>query len=142
MRPSGKTGWVPQTALTKFHRVTTRLVVDRGARRATLFRTGKKVWESPIGVGAARTPTPAGHFWIRELLRVADPLGSYGPFAFGTSAYSSLSDWPGGGVIGIHGTNRPDLIPGAPSHGCIRLPNAAIKKLAHKMPIGTPVLIR
>ena len=43
---------------------------------------------------------------MRERLRNlnGDPL--YGPWAFGTSAYSVLSDWPGGGVVGIHGTNQ------------------------------------
>jgi len=53
-----------------------------------------------------------------------------------------LSDWPGGGVVGIHGTNQPQLIPGRPSHGCIRVPNAAIKRLWQLMPIGTPVRIQ
>lgn len=61
--------------------------------------------------------------------------------AFRTGAYSTLSDWPGGGVIGIHGTNQPQLIPGAPSHGCIRVPNAAISRLWPLLPVGTPVLI-
>jgi lipoprotein-anchoring transpeptidase ErfK/SrfK len=62
--------------------------------------------------------------------------------AFGTSAYSVLSDWPGGGVVGIHGTNQPGLLPGRVSHGCIRVPNAKIARLARLMPIGTPVRIR
>ena len=53
-----------------------------------------------------------------------------------------LSDWPGGGVIGIHGTNEPYLIPGRPSHGCIRVPNRAISRLYRLMPIGTPMRIR
>ncbi len=66
---------------------------------------------------------------------------TYGPYAFGTAAYSVLSEWPGGGVIGIHGTNEPKLIPGRPSHGCVRVPNAAITRLWRLMPIGTPVLI-
>jgi lipoprotein-anchoring transpeptidase ErfK/SrfK len=65
----------------------------------------------------------------------------YGPLAFGTSAYSKLSDWPGGGVVGIHGTNEPGLIPGRPSHGCVRVRNDKITKLARLMPIGTPVRI-
>ena len=33
-----------------------------------------------------------------------------GAFAFETSGYSKLSDWPGGGVVGVHGTNTPWLI--------------------------------
>ena len=81
-------------------------------------------------------------FWIRERFRVANPEGPYGPRAFGTSAYSRLSDWPGGGVIGIHGTDEPRLIPGRPSHGCIRLPNHAIGRLYRLMPVGTPVSVR
>jgi hypothetical protein len=35
----------------------------------------------------------------------------------------------------------PELIPGRPSHGCVRVPNRAIKRLAKLMPIGTPVRI-
>jgi lipoprotein-anchoring transpeptidase ErfK/SrfK len=53
-----------------------------------------------------------------------------------------MTDWPGGGVVGIHGTNQPQLIPGRPSHGCIRVPNGKISRLARIMPIGTPVLIK
>ena len=66
----------------------------------------------------------------------------YGPLAFGTSAYSVLSDWPGGGVIGIHGTDQPGLLPGRPSHGCVRVRNADIRRLARLMPVGTPLTIR
>ena len=78
--------------------------------------------------------------YIRELLPASG--GVYGPWTFGTSAYSSLSDWPGGGVIGVHGTNQPGLLPGRPSHGCIRVRNDDIRRLARLMPIGTPVHIR
>lgn len=142
MLPNGQRGWVRDSALGRLHLVRTRLVVDRRALRATLYRSGRRIWRSGIGVGAPSTPTPAGPFWIRELLMVPDPRGTYGPWAFGTSAYSGLNDWPGGGVIGIHGTNQPQLIPGRPSHGCIRVENSAIRRLARLMPIGTPVLIR
>lgn len=142
MRPNGRTGWVRQSALGPLNRVRTRLVVQRGRLLATLYRAGRPIWRSPIGIGAAGTPTPAGRFWIREKLRVANPGGLYGPWAFGTAGYSVLSDWPGGGVIGIHGTDQPWLIPGRPSHGCIRVPNTAIRRLAGLMPTGTPVHIR
>jgi lipoprotein-anchoring transpeptidase ErfK/SrfK len=92
-------------------------------------------------MGAPGTPTPKGRFWIRERLHGFG--GSFGPWAFGTSAYSNvLTDWPGGGVIGIHGTDQPGLIPGRPSHGCVRVPNWKVSRLAKLMPIGTPVRIR
>jgi hypothetical protein len=142
MRPNGRMGWVRASALGRLHLVRTRLVIDRRQQQATLFRAGRKVWRSDIGVGKPRTPTPTGDFWIRERIRVRNAGGTYGPWAFGTSAYSRLSDWPGGGVIGIHGTNQPNLIPGRPSHGCIRVPNGPIKRLANRLPIGTPVKIR
>jgi len=142
MRPNGRSGWVRNSALGPLYLVRTHLVVDRGKLRATLYRSGKRIWRSPIGVGKPGTPTPAGQFWIREKFRVANPGGIYGPQAFGTSDYSRLSDWPGGGVIGIHGTNEPYLIPGRPSHGCIRVPNHAISRLSRLMPIGTPMQVR
>lgn len=138
-RPNGRTGWVPRSVLGPYHTVRTVLTIDTGRLRATLLRRGVPIWSTRVGVGAAATPTPRGRFYVRELLRSGDPF--YGPWAFGTSAYSSLSDWPGGGVVGIHGTNAPALIPGRPSHGCIRLTNAAVTRLVGLMPIGTPVRI-
>ncbi|HEV2058992.1 MAG TPA: L,D-transpeptidase family protein, partial [Solirubrobacteraceae bacterium] len=140
-RPNGRTGWVRRGELGKLKAVRTMLRVNRATRRATLYRKGRRVWSSPIGVGKPSTPTPAGTFWVRSRLRGLAGNPVYGPYAFGTGAYSRLSDWPGGGVIGIHGTNRPWLIPGAPSHGCIRVPNAAISRLWPLLPIGTPVVI-
>jgi hypothetical protein len=140
-RPNGRTGWVPRAALDAFHVARTKLRVNRRTLRATLFRDGRRIWSSRIGVGAPGTPTPAGRFWIREKFRVRGGGGVYGPYAFGTAGYSVLSDWPRGGVVGIHGTNRPGLIPGRPSHGCIRVPNRAILRLRRLMPIGTPVQI-
>lgn len=142
MRPNGRKGWVRESALGRLQLVRTRLVVSRSRLRATLYRSGRRIWRARIGIGKPGTPTPKGRFWIRELIKVSDPGGIYGPWAFGTSAYSRLSDWPGGGIIGIHGTNEPYLIPGRPSHGCIRVRNAAIERLARRMPIGTPVRIR
>lgn len=139
-RPNGQKGWVRREALGPFRVVRTRLVIDRTRLRATLYRNGRRVWRASVGVGAPGTPTPAGNFYIRGRLR-PPPGGLYGDFAFPTSAYSSLSDWPGGGVVGIHGTNQPHLIPGRPSHGCIRVKNPDIRRLAKLMPNGTPVRI-
>lgn len=138
-RPNGRTGWVLRRHLGPLVTVTTMLRVDRDALRATLFKRGRRIWSSPIGIGKAGTPTPAGRYWIRSRLKGLGDDTTYGPWAFGTSAYSDLSDWPGGGVVGIHGTDRPELIPGRPSHGCIRVPNAKVRQLARLMPVGTPV---
>jgi hypothetical protein len=140
-RPNGRTGWVPRGALAQFQISRHQIVVDRKRRRATLRRKGKRIWTARIGHGKPSTPTPGGRYIIRERLKAMG--GIYGPWAFGTSAYSAgLTDWPGGGVIGIHGTNQPHLIPGRPSNGCIRVRNRKVRKLARKMPIGTPLHIR
>ena len=141
MRPNGRTGWVRESALGALHTVHTHLIVNRHTLRATLYVRGQQRFSARIGVGKASTPTPAGHFWIREKFHVAG-TGLYGPRALGTSAYAPhLTDWPGGGVVGLHGTNETGLIPGRPSHGCIRLRNDKITRLYRLTPRGTPINI-
>ena len=141
-RPNGQVGWVREETMGPLQTVRTRLVINRRTLRATLYRRGNRIFRAPVGVGAPGTPTPGGRCWIRERLALRGHGGLYGAFAFGTSAYSSLSDWPRGGVVGIHGTNQPSLIPGRPSHGCVRMKNRHILRLKRLMPIGTPVRIR
>jgi lipoprotein-anchoring transpeptidase ErfK/SrfK len=141
-RPNGRTGWVPREGLGEFHLIHQQLVIDRGSLRVTLFKNGKKQFSARIGVGKSSTPTPGGQSWIREKLN-GFGNAAYGPVAFGTGTYSTkLTDWPGGGVVGIHGTNEPNLIPGRPSHGCVRLKNGDILRLARLMKPGTPLLIK
>ena len=140
--PLSSTGWLPRASLGSFQTVRTHLVVDRARLRATLFRNGVAVFATPIGVGTPSAPTPKGQFYVRErLTNFGDAF--YGPIAFGTSARSTkLTDWPGGGYVGIHGTDNPGILPGRVSHGCIRLRNDAIRRLARLMPLGTPLTIR
>ena len=140
-QPAPRTGWIPRDSLDAYNRITTELVLNRAAQQLHLYRSGRPVLTVPAGVGARATPTPAGQFWLREGFAVRGS-GAYGPYAFGTSAYSSSSDWPGGGVVGLHGTDRPQLVPGRPSHGCIRLRNADIIRLSRLVSVGTPLLIQ
>ena len=139
--PNNSTGWVPQSALGNVYTVRTHLWIDRSAFTARLTRNGKTIFTTRVGVGKPGTPTPSGEFYVRDkITNFNNPF--YGPIAFGTSARSPvLTDWPGGGFIGVHGTNEPERIPGAPSHGCIRIANADILKLASLMPVGTPLTI-
>jgi hypothetical protein len=140
-RPNGQTGWVPSGALDSLHAVDGYLLIDRSTLRATLFRDGHAIFSAPVGVGKATTITPSGRFYVMEKLRTVNaPV--YGPFARGTSAYApTLSEWPGGGVVGIHGTDEPQLIPGRPSHGCIRMRDADIARLWALIAPGTPIEI-
>ena len=142
MRPNGVTGWVPADDLTNFHVVRALLLVNLTTKRLTLFENGKVAFRAPVGIGKPSTPTPTGRFWVREKFPVNPPVPLYGPYAIGTSDYSTTeTDWPGGGIIGIHGTDQPSLVPGAPSHGCIRLHNADITRLYRLVQIGTPIVI-
>lgn len=140
--PNYLTGWVPRSVLGGYRFVHTHLIVDQPALTATLYRDGRAIFSAPIGVGRPDWPTPRGQFYVRDRLNgFGDPF--YGPIAFGTSARSAvLTDWPGGGFVGIHGTNEPDLIPGRISHGCVRLRNPDIVELGRLMPVGTPVTIK
>jgi hypothetical protein len=140
--PNNSTGWVRSDALGDLVEVDTHLYVDRARFTISLERKGVAVFRSTVGVGRPFWPTPRGEFYIRvKLARFRSPM--YGPIAFGTSARSpTLTDWPGGGVVGIHGTDQPELLPGPVSHGCIRMRNADIVRLAPLVKIGTPLTIR
>jgi hypothetical protein len=138
-RPNGREGWVPRSALDTFEVLHTQLVVDRQSSQLTLYRDGKPIFHAPVGTGKPSTPTPAGHYWITESFPSNNPF--YGPWAFGTSDYSTLTTWANDGVVGLHGTNEPWLVPGHPSHGCIRLHNQDIVRLSHLVRIGTPLLV-
>lgn len=140
-RPNGRSGWVARGALGSLHVVNGHLLIDRRRLRVTLFRDGRAIFSASVGVGKSSTVTPAGHFYVTEKL-VTRGAPAYGPYALGTSAYApTLSEWPGGGVVGIHGTNEPQLVPGRPSHGCVRMHNADITHLWHAIALGTPIEI-
>ena len=139
-RPNGRTGWVQRAALGSFHMTHVLVVVDRAQRRMYFYNRGRQIWSAPVGVGKPGTPTPAGHFWIDERFEITDPSSGYYPYAFGTTDYSTLSDWPGGGVVGIHGPYYDAQgIPGYISHGCIRLKVSDDFWLARHMQLGTPL---
>ncbi len=140
MRPNGRTGWVKRDALGDLHVTHTLLVVDRERLTISFYTGGRLRWSAPVAVGKPSTPTPAGRFWIRERFKIEDPSSGYWPYAFGTSDYSTLTDWPGGGVVGIHGPYyEPWAIPGRVSHGCVRLRVADDAWLATHVGLGTPL---
>lgn len=145
VRPNGSTGWVRSDEVTlSGHNFN--IDIDLGGHEIVVTDGDREVTRSAIGVGRADRPTPGGEYFITELLQPPDPSGLYGPYAYGLSGYSDvLMDFRGGkGVIGIHGTNEPDLVGTDVSSGCIRLPNKEIVRLVEAVgvPLGTPVTIR
>jgi lipoprotein-anchoring transpeptidase ErfK/SrfK len=141
-RPNGVTGWVPAGQV-EVERVRTRIVVDLSQKRVTLYRNGEQVLSTRAAVGSSATPTPTGSFYVNQRLIPTDRNGPFGPGAVGISAFSNvLTGWAQGGPIAIHGTNAPWSIGKAVSNGCIRLPNATLRRVFSQALNGTPVLIR
>jgi lipoprotein-anchoring transpeptidase ErfK/SrfK len=141
-RPNGVTGWVAARQILVAS-VKTRIVVDLSDRRVTLYRNGRRVLSATAAIGSSATPTPTGRYYVNQRLIPTDPSGPFGPGAVGISAFSEvLTGWTQGGPIAIHGTNAPWSIGKAVSNGCIRLPNATLRRVFAQALNGTPVLIR
>jgi lipoprotein-anchoring transpeptidase ErfK/SrfK len=142
VRPNGSTGWVRDSAL-DLARDPYRVVVSLGRRTLTVWKGAKVVQHERAGVGRSVVPTPTGTYYLVDVLKQPNPGGPYGPYAFGLSAFSGvLYSFGGGpGQIGLHGTNEPGKLGTEVSHGCIRISNAGISRLARRLPLGTPVQI-
>jgi len=142
-RPNGSTGWIERNDV-NLSQHDYRIVVALGAHTITVYKGDAVFDQEPIGVGTKDTPTPGGTYYTKELYKLPTATGPYGPFAYALSGYSDvLTDFAGGdGVIGIHGTNDPSAIGHDVSHGCIRMSNHGITKLAQTLPLGVPVEIQ
>jgi lipoprotein-anchoring transpeptidase ErfK/SrfK len=139
-RPNDATGWVPAEAV-QVRRTPYRVVVRLGARRAELVRAGEVIGRWSVVVGTRANPTPTGRFAVSEVVRQANPGGFFGTYIITLSAHSAnLSEFDGGdGRVALHGTNRPELLGTAASHGCVRLANAAATRLGRVVSPGAPV---
>lgn len=138
-----RTGWVPTSALSRPRFTNVWVLIEKNRRRITAYRGTRRLMSAPVGIGASGSPTPGGQFFIRERIVPAGSGSIYGALAFGLSAYSRhRTDWPGGGQVGVHGTNQPGLIPGRISNGCVRMRNGDVRRLGKFVGPGTPVRIR
>jgi lipoprotein-anchoring transpeptidase ErfK/SrfK len=141
IRPNGSVGWVRASAI-ELQPVDLRIEVDLSRRELTLFRSGKRLLDATVAVGASATPTPIGRYYVNQRLVPTDTSGPYGPGAIGISAFSPvLTGWAQGGPVAIHGTNEPWSIGHAVSNGCVRLPNDTLLRLFRIVPPGTQVII-
>lgn len=140
--PNGSTGFVRAEDV-ELYSHDYRIVVDLGDHRLTLSQGGEPVLEATVGLGRAGRETPAGLYFITELLQAPDPNGPYGPYAYGISGFQDdpevRAEFGGEAVIGIHGTNQPELLGQAVSSGCIRVDNDTITRMAEMLPLGVPV---
>ena len=140
MRPNGTYGWIPAYTVS-LAPTQGQIVVNVSLRTIDLYWHNKHVWHGPVAVGAPGRETPLGHYFVAaRFVPYQDPF--LGVFAVETSAYSKLTEWPGGGVVGIHGTSEPQLLGQAVSHGCVRVSNLTATKLKRYAPLGTPIWIK
>jgi len=137
---NGAAGWVPMHEI-RLCRTQDRIVVSLSRRTLWRMRGGRVVQQFSVAVGAARTPTTPGRFFVWAKLP-SDPHGSYGSYVLGLSGFSEvLTSWPGGGRMAIHGTDNPNDPGHWVSHGCVRVYNPQMDTLRN-VPMGTPVIIR
>jgi lipoprotein-anchoring transpeptidase ErfK/SrfK len=143
IRPNGASGWIKASdvslASSEYE-----IRIEVGAHKLTLLKLGQPVLESGVVVGADKTPTPPGRFYVTDPLDLhSQPNTGYGVFALGISGYSEvLTSFKGGpGQLAVHGTNNPDQMGQNISNGCVRVPNDIIEQIAAQAPLGTPVTI-
>jgi lipoprotein-anchoring transpeptidase ErfK/SrfK len=157
IRPNGSTGWIDPGQVKKFAH-DYRILVELSSHRITAYKGDSVILSEKIAVGASDKPTPNGRYYLKELLRacrdekqpdgklkcVPWDKGVYGPYAYGLSGFTpTVTNFNGGeGVIGIHGTNEPELLGTDVSHGCIRMSNEGITALSKVLPLGTPVTVQ
>ena len=139
VRPNGTEAWIrADDAVVTSHRF--RALIDVTERAVTVWDGPDVVVETPAVVGKPATPTPLGSFFVNDFVEKSEG-SAFGPHILSLSGFSEALETFDGGipVIAIHGTNRPDLMGGAHSNGCIRIPNEVVEVLADTVPVGTPV---
>ncbi len=100
----------------------------------------KGTWQCAVGLPAR--PTPKGKFRVTSMLKNPDwswqgkviPPGAKNGLGSRFLGISKPS-------YGIHGTNNPDSIGKALSHGCVRMHNRDAEALYEMVEVGTPVTI-
>lgn len=105
--------------------------VNLWKKELQLIVNGKILRQYPIAPGTADTPTPIGDFHIIQ--KSAEWGSGFGSRWLGLNVPF--------GTYGIHGTNKPHLIGGYVSHGCIRMRNRDVEDLFEWVKLGTPVRI-
>lgn len=140
------------------------VVISLDEHMLYLMEQERVIWSAIVGTGTGTRLEGAGQKWdfstprgmFRVQLKEKDPVWIVPEWAFiergedipplsdprrreagmlGTSAIYLEED------IAVHGTNNPDLLGQAVSHGCIRMTNEAVRRLYHEVEVGTPVII-
>jgi lipoprotein-anchoring transpeptidase ErfK/SrfK len=133
-----------------------KVVVSKSNRNLRVFdAAGKMIAQFPATIGSQHDPLPLGTWKIRGVAKL--PSFHYNPDLFwDAGAKDDKAKLPPGpnspvGVAwidlskehyGIHGTSEPAMISRTSSHGCIRLTNWDVAKLAQMVRPGTPAILQ
>jgi len=134
----------PERTADHFHGQPPRQVVVSIPDRKLAVVQGRRVIRVfPVAVGAAVSPSPTGKFKI--VSRLANPTYYHEGAVIPPGTQNPVGPrWVGLSKkgYGIHGTNDPQSIGKAASHGCIRMRNADVEQFYTLVKVGDPVEIR
>jgi lipoprotein-anchoring transpeptidase ErfK/SrfK len=116
------------------------IVVSLEDRKLALVEDGevKKVYS--VAVGKPSTPSPTGTFTIKR--RVMNPTYHHAGQTVAPGPRNPVGTrWMGLSIAGygIHGTNEPNSIGKAASHGCIRMAKADLEEFYAMVEVGDTV---
>ncbi|MGP8252074.1 MAG: L,D-transpeptidase [Terracidiphilus sp.] len=118
------------------------IVVSLEDRKLALVENGQVTKVYTVAVGKPSTPSPSGEFSIAR--RVMNPTYHHDGRTVPPGPHNPVGDrWMGLSKpgYGIHGTNEPNSIGKAASHGCIRMGKADIEDLYSRVEVGDQVEI-
>lgn len=116
------------------------IVVSLEDRKLALVEDGQVKKVFPVAVGKPSTPSPVGTFTIER--RVANPVYHHDGKTVQPGPNNPVGTrWMGLSIrgYGIHGTNAPNSIGKAASHGCIRMAKADLEELYNMVSVGDTV---
>ena len=128
--------------------------IDTKTNMLGVLQDDKLIASYPVTIGSAQTASPIGEWKVRRITTMPTFRYDKEMLRHGTRSGNFYLLRPGPrnpvGImwialdkkgIGIHGTNTPDSIGRAASHGCIRLANWDVVRLATKIKSGDSVSI-
>jgi lipoprotein-anchoring transpeptidase ErfK/SrfK len=121
-------------------KISRQVVVSIPDRKLAVVENGRVVKVYTVAVGKPNTPTPDGRFQIEN--KIPNPTWyTPGRIVPPGPANPLGTRWLGLSVdgFGIHGTNNPNSIGHAASHGCIRMAKADIEELFSRVQVGDAV---
>jgi hypothetical protein len=134
----GRLGWIAANPANLFVRAALQEIrVSLPRRSLQLIVDGRVALSTPVVIGAASTPTPAGQFSVDDIVRFTPASPEYGIGALALSVPPPGRNWVYWRVA-IHGLNDLGRLGGTGSLGCVHVPTPDLRRLL-EVPVGTPV---